>query len=946
MPAERHGHSTATQRTPDVRLAGRSREVDILDHALHAARTGCGTLALIHGEAGIGKSALAKAIGARANADGMVFAVGRCYESAGAPPYAPWRDVLGEMTGRIGGAVPEARLPAQFGGEIEPSTSFEIGESVARYLTDAAEVSPIVLLLDDLHWADRESLDLLEHVTRKLEQMAVLLIVTYRVEDVEVGGAVEATLASLRRDRPLADLPLGPLDVDATGELSSLCGVPPTPQLAEYVCARGDGIPLFVLELLRDLRERSLLQPDGDGRWLPPDESTNVPSALAQIFRSRIASRGADVRALLDVAAVAGEAWRLPVLEQVVELPEERLVAALSSALEAHLIEEIDGRREHYRFTHALFRETLYGSIVARRRRHVHRRLAIALEALPGEAEIEALAHHWAAAGDKERTIRYSIDAADNALRHLATHAALRLYEQAAVAAGTAPNAVDPADLVALYRKKAEVHMTLNDRQSTETTFSGMLEAARTAGDTVGECHALCRLSHVDRWSNRSRESQLHADAALALAETIDDPFATANAHFNYAHHNNAIGNLQEVRPHLLIVERLAREHGFRALLVRTAHLMAYADRYHGHYKRAQRYLSEALEIARADRQPLLMSGTSWPVAWTWAERGHYDRAREVLEEGFAIAERSGERHYTLWLDWSMAKLLREVGDYEEAVRWDYAALDESRRNDLVVYVAGTLLFAAFDELALDRVARASNLLSEFDIAFARCEFCRPFMNPAYLVARSDLARHTDEIETALHHAREAGEFSRRHNFPRQTIYARIAEGRALLDSQPPEAVTPFREAVSIADEIGHGALRWQSRVYLAEALSAAGQDNAETVNAAADILDQCLAGTSDSRWRRCLASTEPARRLRRLRSGSDRERGETTTPAGLTGRELEVLGRIARGDTNQMIAFDLGISIKTVSTHVANILRKTKCGNRAGAAAFAIRSGMVRPDS
>ena len=252
------------------------------------------------------------------------------------------------------------------------------------------------------------------------------------------------------------------------------------------------------------------------------------------------------------------------------------------------------------------------------------------------------------------------------------------------------------------------------------------------------------------------------------------------------------------------------------------------------------------------------------------------------------------------------------------------------------------------DELSLGHIARAEQRLGEFETLLARAEYSRPRYYNRYLLLLAEIALANDEPQAALTHARKALEFAGRNIFPKNAARAKLLEGRALISLQDPDAAQPMRAAMAIADQIGHCGLRWQTRLYLYLALDAAGESDRTLIEEATRQIDEIGAGLKDPHWRACFEATAAVRESREAWSAAEGgpEAVAATRPAGLTPREVEVLSLIAVGDTNQMIAFELRISVKTVDTHIQNILRKTESGNRAAATAFAISHGLVRADS
>ena len=252
---------------------------------LHSSIHGHGALILIGGEAGLGKTSLALACEQQAREHGAGFVIGRCYEW-GTVPYVPWQEVCNGVAACTG--ITTESLPEPFGNGPPAASVYHLLQSVSRWLADAVAETPMVLLLDDLHWADPDSLALLELVTRRIDQLPILLMATYRTEETHRDHPLYNSLPTLQRNRPVETIRLRSLSLDDTQRLITSYLGPPAPDLTSYVYQRAEGHPLFSVELLHDLVEQNLLPRDSDGRWLPPKRDMPIPTLLRQIITQRV----------------------------------------------------------------------------------------------------------------------------------------------------------------------------------------------------------------------------------------------------------------------------------------------------------------------------------------------------------------------------------------------------------------------------------------------------------------------------------------------------------------------------------------------------------------------------------------------------------------------------------------------------------------------------------
>ncbi len=508
-------------------LAGRDREQAALCQALdEAARAGLGGLVLIGGEAGIGKTALAETLLAEATARGAQILVGRCYDLGETPPYGPWTEALSRAPGD--GALPTlplAVLPALPGGEVLTSQEAIIARTAA-YLAALASRRPLVLLLEDLHWADRASLDLLRVFGRGLAAMSLLLVVTYRADEVSRDHPLATLLPALVREARAARLDLRPLDAAALAALVAtryaLAGSD-CDRLVGYLAARTEGNALFVVELLRTLEAEGALR-QAENRWILGGlAAVPVPALLRQVIDARLHRLPPETARLLAIAAIIGQEVSLPLWSAVVGMVEGDLLDHAERALEARLLAETRDAAG-LRFAHALIREALYAGLPATRRRILHRRVADALLAANAPPDPDALAAHLGRAGDP-REFAWLVRAGERALARHAPQIALdRLTRALDLAArrGIAPGAD-------LYRARGRARETLGDFAGALADHEAALAAARATGDARAEWRAQLDLGQL--WAARDyAQVGGHYAHALALARELDDPAALADS--------------------------------------------------------------------------------------------------------------------------------------------------------------------------------------------------------------------------------------------------------------------------------------------------------------------------------------------------------------------------------------------------------------------------------
>ena len=420
-------HRDSLYLTP--RLFGRAKEQAILRVELAGAFQGTGRLVLVGGEAGVGKTTLARDITNRAKSLDAAILIGSSFDLSNTPPYGPWLAMF-EDCGR------DAQLPA-------PPDSFALGQlasvtdqsalfaEVRRFFSTLAANGPSLVILEDLHWADPASLELLRHIGSHLRHWPVLVLGTYRPEVTGLGVPFMQQLPALVREAEGRRLDLRHLDEDALRSLVQFhfqLDTVDENRLVAYLEWHSDGNPFFATELLRTLEEEGLLRQLGNDWALSALDRIVVPPLLRQVINGRVGRLGAETRKLLTIASVIGQEVPIALWAEVADVAEADLYDAIEQAVEAHLLEaDWDGSR--VRFVHALTREALYEGILSPRRRPWHRRVAEALAA-SHRVDPDAVAFHLQMAADPDAW-KWMVTAATRAQRAYAWRTAAERLQAA-----------------------------------------------------------------------------------------------------------------------------------------------------------------------------------------------------------------------------------------------------------------------------------------------------------------------------------------------------------------------------------------------------------------------------------------------------------------------------------------------------------------------------------
>lgn len=441
MPATPAGHA------PPPDYIGRERDLETLATLLRRAGSGHGSLVLLSGEPGIGKTRTCEELAHRAHATGITTIWGRCWEVGGAPAYWPWTQILQTLlasvarelaTQWLAGHTPTIAplLPDNPLGTLaedsatpdSPSGRFGIFRSVATVLERAAGTRPLLLLLDDIHGADEPSLLMLEFIARRLADQPIMVVGAYRDVALATGSPLTARLPDLLRQpaaRSMTVQPLNAVEIEALAV--RVTGHPLSASIGQRLQQLTDGNPLFVLECLRAFQVEDRITDLAEGR-IP------LPVGLRSAISRHLAPLSADCRSILRAAAVLGREFAIVTLRRLIHYPDDVLLTALlDEAVTLDLLTPDANAGGRYRYAHGLVREALYSELSGVEQLRYHHDAATLLSSMPSrEHDAAQIAHHFVEAArrgaESEPAVRAARVAGDRALRLLAYEEAVRLY--------------------------------------------------------------------------------------------------------------------------------------------------------------------------------------------------------------------------------------------------------------------------------------------------------------------------------------------------------------------------------------------------------------------------------------------------------------------------------------------------------------------------------------
>lgn len=910
-----------------------------VDRRLRGLADGQGALVLVSGVSGIGKTSLVMAFQERAHQIGARFIVGRCSEQENTS-YAVWQGVA--RSALVTGLAIET-LPVPIGSGQEAQSSQHLKQALVDWLDACIVSGPMVIVLDDLHWADVDSLEVLNYLTSRSVPAPILFIATYRSEEIHLKHGLYDYLPKLQRNSLMDMLNLEPLTRDDIERFVAVYHAASSPELVAYLHERAEGHPLFTVELLNDLIAQDLLIQDQKGCWLPPAHSVSVPAFLKQLITLRVSRLGGQVEQLLSIAAVVGETWPLKIVEALVNMQERELLEAVESALRAETITVEDDTAEIYRFSHGLIRQVLYTGQLARRRRRIHEQIAAQFEQQQG-TNIYAIAYHYYEAEQWEKAVGYCLAAGEQAARRFANYSALQWYQQALNAAERAAKAITPDVLFTIYDRLGRTHMALDQSEEAEIVYGRLRDVMQSRGDLIAEGHALVNLANLRMRRYQLDLAERTAHEALKISEQTGDLRLITTIHACLGGLLVIRGQLDQATVHNSEVVKHAEVLGDSSTLLDMLRHNAYQATWLGKYQEAETYARRALALAQKISDPLAIAGAYQNLGFVQIELGQYHEAHQNIRATLEGIEVSGSHHHQeprlLNL---MGYLYLELGDAQQALAWDQKALNaihdthfqglEMRRY--------SLLNQATDYLHLGKPEEAQDAIIQFEAVKDGAEFGRFRYFNRYQLLLSELYLTQNIFDQAIELAQEAHNLAQSKGMLKNIARSHWLEGQALAGlMRLDEAVEHLEEALRIVDAIHHGSLRWKIRLTLAAVGAQAGKAQEGVVRQARALFDQTVQSLSGSPIQKVLLTSPWVKQLEALEQNPTPK--PPTYPAGLTQREVEILQLVARGATNQQVADRLHISVRTVNTHMTNILNKTGLDNRTAASVFAMQHGLV----
>jgi len=993
-------------------LIGRRAQLTTLRLLVDQARSGKGQIVLLSGEAGIGKSRLVAEAKTYATAQGFLLLQGQCFPTDRSCPYAPLLDLLrahlatsspeqvvaemGSLASALSPLLPDLLpLPSDLPSlpPLDPEQEKRrLFAALAHLFLRPTTKQPGLLIVEDLHWSDETSLDFLHYLARRCTASPLLVLLTYRSDEVQPG--LSHFLAHLDRERLAQECALAPLTRSEVSAMlyaifalrRSVFTVPPLAQveLLDAMYTLTEGNPFFIEELLKSLIEAGDIFYE-QGRWKRKElRELHIPRSVQDAVQQRTYHLSEGARQVLHLAAVAGRHFDFALLQALTQQDEAQLLRLIKELIAAQLV--VEESAEQFAFRHALTRQAVYAELLVRERKALHRTIAETIEHLYApalEAHLADLAIHFSEAEVWEKALEYGRRAGEQAQALYAPQAAIEQLTRALQAAqhGSLPPSAR------LYRARGLSYETLGAFESARADHEIALRMTHLAEDRHGEWQSLMDIGFL--WAGRDyAQAGAYFQRALALARTVNDPAALAhslnrlgNWHLNVEQPQEALRCHQEA---LATFQALSDWHGKAA----TLDLLGMASLLSGDLIQGTTYCQQAIVLLREldDRQRLISSlvtlmmcggvyetGTVVPAAVGFADslhfgeqalkiageigqrsdeahtliqmamclgpRGEYARALEMAQRGLAIAEEIEHRQWMTVGHWALGALyldLLALSEAQQHLEQALALAQEVGSWNWIRIISGFLAPAYLLQYDL---AKADSLLTaalEPDAAM------QTLGQRLVWAARADLALARDDPHLALHITDQL--FASAVGLSSESSIPRLAKlrGEALIKlKQAAEAETILQDARTTALKHGLRPLLW--RISLTQGKLAHAQRRYEEADRrfaeALEMLEDLASSLPDQTFHQHFLQHAQALFPRTRQPSAHRLAKKTF--GGLTQRERAVAALIARGKSNREIADALVVAPHTIETHVSSILSKLGFTSRTQIAVWATEKGL-----
>jgi serine/threonine protein kinase/tetratricopeptide (TPR) repeat protein len=903
---------------PSSAFVGREPELQRLEGFLQQAIDGVGRVVFITGEPGIGKTSLSDEFlrRTRTRYPGLLVSRGRCVEQYGTgEAYLPFLEAISALLDGRGrerlAAVMRTyaptwctQLPAAFAssGTLERLQQETIGatkERMMREMGDAlgmfATTSPIVLLLEDLHWADPSSVDLLRHLCQRISGQRLLIAGTFRPEDVERSNhPLKSYKAEMQAHRLCEEVALGLLEREHIAEYLNTTFAPNDfpPELAWLIHEKTEGHPLFATNLLQYLSERGdLARSNAHWSLVRPlaELDLEAPESVRSMISKKIDALEEEERRTLQYASVEGTEFFSTVVASLLGVEEVEVEERLAHLEKTHRLIETRGEEElpdgslvtRYRFAHALYQNFLYGDLVNKRRVILHQQAGEQLVRHYGKRVSQIatqLALHFERGRNFGRAIEYLIQAGDNATKLYANAEAADHYTHALNLIEKLPTESQAEILVTLYQKRGGVNMALSRFAQSIDDYTNMLKHQETLGLPAKEAEALNALALTLFFSHRVEEMATRADEALAAAKRAGSEELRVQTMALMALKHLCYGELKEGKQFLDDVIQTARKINQKPALLSALTWRGCLHFFQTEYEQAIKCETEARQLASELRDGFLLLTSMFFLGLSSGNLGRMSEALQKLNEAIQMARRNGDLFWFPRMPNCIGWIHRELQNFEGALKYDQEGLEVSRQHHVLEAEANSLINLGIDYTHSGQSEQTESAFHETEDIFARDAWFRWRYNIRLQAATAEHWLGQRDLEKARKFAQRLLDTASQYEAHKYIAVAHKLKGQiAVAAGALGEAESLFTTALQELQEHPAILVAWKTYAELGR-LKSSLDDSAAAQDAfaqAAEIVNQIVAHTDDATLRETFLNSSSVREVMQM-SGNQRRDSST----------------------------------------------------------------------
>ena len=999
-------------------VVGRERELSVLDQLRGQVARGEGGVLLLSGDGGIGKTRLVGELVKAVRESEWHVMIGRAYALEATIPYAPFADacepVLSVMDGNVllrltrgDRAVLTALAPGMGGTpSAEPRSSgtsaaelhVRLHAGILQLLTRLAERQPLLLVVENMQWADNASIELFHFLARQLARQRILLVATWNETERELPLALSTMVRSLRSLAVARDLRLEPLSPGALGQLVAQRFDVEASSIEHFVHALHEstlGNPFFAEQSLDELIVSGVLRRAG-GTWVGwPEEPFVLPRSVRELLHARLERLTFDARRIADVIALSGGAIAHPVLQRAVA-SDDVLFAAVDE-LRAHRIvsEQITHGVITYDVSHPMLRQSIADDVGLARGRVLHAQIAVALQTTyattagaGAERQAEQIAAHWRLADPATETataVHWLLLAGTQAAQRRAYREAAGALRAALDRADAFPDLVDATAVPVLLDELARLYRRLGEYQEAMVMCTRSRDRATAAHDHTGVAVAERRLGLAYEGLGRRREAIEHFDAGIVSAALAEDIVLLTRLRLAKSDSLQALGMPLDARREIGLALDLAEQREDIELLARAHRSLLKVYTWSGPAHRAWTHARSAVDLAEQSGARNL----AWSAHWTVAVLAGFTSNIVALQHHLARATALADELHSPLLQLRTVEIAIEyhagTGAWDRALVEGERAVAQARALDQTTLLARLLFWVGSVYLQRGASAEAQALFDEaWSVSGADAvDVDQPFeihgVLPAY-TARVVWCAAVGDHQRAITLGQTALAMADRTGYVAWAVYrlipaiaesamvvhdadtleqmrVRLLRDAALLSHTGgrgwvsvvdgeiarragalDQAADAFQQAIAILESVPFPFDAARTRMRLARVLheQADVEDATREARAALQIFEQLGATPSAEAARSLLRSFGARLPVRRVLPGVD----------GLTGRELEIVRLVSQRLSNKEIGVKLDISARTVGTHLANVFDKMGVRDRTALGDLAREQGLHRRPS